>query len=529
MKKTVLLTGILSLTLGAVSITGCTKRTMKNDEYTKDGRLIINFRNLYFDDYAGGDTYLSELEKMMGISCKLESYNWNNWTTQVTGQVMADTVPDVFHANIDSYNFASLYKFWAEEEVTKPLPDDLSKWPHVKEVIDNTTNVESLKLGGKLYGIPIAKNTTDFSTNFSPFTYIYRRDWAKQYGVYQENDEYTWDQFKALLAKFNTELKSTDRFALGDVEWGYPSITNFYKQVPHCFAQDATGHYVNNYTTDAYIAGLEESKLFKDNGWYGYPQNTAMDGDLNKQYYSNKCGVLYENLSYSNFATLKQKLKGTNSENTSFNIDDATAIMKIKSPVDNKYALEGTDNWFSMTFFDFKISDKKMEKILDLYEWLLSEEGTKFAIFGIEGYDYVVEDGQIKLQEDYWPKGTDGTYARKDNGAKYLRYMVSLGYDTLKDDPLTDKDAVAYLENWEQEMRTAQANGQLRVLKENAEVMWLTTPQKAEFSGMLRTDALATVMNYTYGKISGLDNYKKAFQTAKWTDVLNEINNTLGR
>ena len=549
-KKTIfLIAGVGALS--ATTLVGCNKN-QKTDEYTKDGKLKISMRNLYFDDYQGGDYYIRQIEKKFEVKIKFNTYSWANWSTQVTGQVNGGNLPDVFHANIDSYNFANSYKFWANEHIIKPLPEDLSAWPNIQNMIEHTSNIDALKINGKLYGIPISKNTTDFSTSFSPFTYIYRRDWAKKYGVYQENDEYTWEQFITLLSTFKTSLAPAGRYALGDVEWGFPSIINFYKQVPHCFAFDETkgdhGKYVNNYTTEAYITGLKKSKEFMNNrnGYYYPAQNEARDGDVNTQYCSSKIGVFYENLSYSNYYTIRETLRKNNASLEGFNLDDATAIMKIKGP-DGMYALEGTDNWFSMTFFDNQISKKKQEKILDLIDWLLSEEGTRYAIYGEEGYDYVIEEDpdtgeeSIELVPESWPKGTDGRYARKDNGAKFLRYLASLGYDTLSYDPLTEKDAVEYLENWEREMNYAlkvveddpetpedeSKPCQLKVLKENAEVMWLTSSKKSQFSGQLRTDALKTVMNYVYNSGVNDSNYKSQFGST-WSDVLAEINRVLG-
>ena len=525
MRKSLLLLSIAGMTIGSAVMTGC-GRKQKQDKYDPTGKLEVTVRNLYFNDYAGGDRYLKEIEDKFAMTYKLSSYDWANWQTQTNGAINADDMTDVFHANIDSYNFAQLYKFWAEEKMAKPLPDDLSKWPNIKTVIDKTTNIDSLKLDGKLYGIPIAKNTTDYSTSFSPFTYIYRRDWAKKWGVFQENDEYTWEQFKALLIKFKEKLP-TGQYALADVEWGYPSITNFYKQVPHCFAQDENGMYVNNYTTDAYIKGLEESKSFMSNGWYRPDQNSAADGQMNVKYYSNQVGVFYENLSYTNYIALRNQLRATNASVKDFNLDDATAIMKIKGE-DGKFALEGTDNWFSMTFFDYKISDEKQSKILDLLDWLLSEEGTRFAIYGFEDYDYVMVDGKPVIQEEYWPMDTNGQRARKDNGAKYLRYLVSLGYDTLEYDPLSDQSVVNYLNNWEAEMKQAYKDNKLRILKETSEVMWLTTEKKSLNSGSLRTTALLNVMNFTYGKeLKTVEDFKKTFNNSLWTSVLKEINDAL--
>ena len=525
MRKKILLLGVASMALGLLTVTGC--NPTKKDRY-RDGKLIVSARNLYFGAYAGGDRYLEEVEKKFGITFDFASYDWSNWTTQVTGSINGLNMEDIFHANVDSYNFSYTYKFWAEEQLTKPLPEDLSPWPNIKNMIDNTSNIDALKIDGRLYGIPIAKNTSDYSTTFSPFTYIYRRDWAKKWGVYQENDEYTWAQFEALLEKFRVELAESKRYALADVEWGFPSITNFYKQVPHCFAFDtAQNKYVNNYTTPEYINGLNKSKEFMSNGWYHPGQNSAADGDMNKRYYSNQVGVLYENLSYSNFIALKTQLRKTNASDTSFVLDDALAIAKIKG-TDEKYALEGTDNWFSMTLFDYRISDKKQKLVLDMLDWLLSEEGTTFSIFGFKGYDYDVVDGEIKIKPEAWPKDKNGQYAEKSNGAKYLRNIISLGYDTLAKDPLTDQAAVSYLEDWDAQMKDALAHGQLKVLKERAEVMWLTTPLKADNSGNLRTVALQDVMKYVYNKdIKTIDQFKDRFGKT-WTDVLKEINDALG-
>ena len=522
---------MIGTTLGSLCFTGCAKNRTKADVY-ENGKLVLDLRNLYFDGYSGGDDYLADLEDRFDIKCKFQAYSWAKWSEQVTSALNGDNAEDVFHANVDSYNFASTYKYWAEEKLTKQLPDDLSKWPNIKKLIDNTTNIDSLKLDGHLYGIPIAKNADDPSTSFSPFTYVYRRDWAKQWDVYQENDEYTWAQFEALLEKFRKETDGSSKFALGDVEWGYPSITNFYKQVPHCFAQDEiTGKYVNNYTTDAYIKGLEQSKRFEVNNWYGYGQYTATDGELNKQYYQNNCGVLYENLSYSNYYTLRHNLEQTNALDKAFSVDDATAIMKIKGE-DGKYVLEGTDNWFSMTFFDYRISDTKMYKVLDLLDYLLSEEGTRFSIFGTEGYDYTINEstGEVEIVEKNWPKDKDGTYAEKVNGGRYLRYLVCLGYETFDYDPITNKEALDILNKWDGEMKTALGNGTLKVLKENAEVMWLTSPLKAEYSGLLRTDALKAVTKYIENDIKTIDEFKTTVETSKnntWKKVLDEINTVL--
>ena len=150
MRKSILLLAATSMALGLLTLGGCSNS--KKDKYTKDGKLMVSMRNLYFSSYKGGDSYIEEVENKFKLKFSFETYDWANWETQVTGSINGQNMEDVFHANIDSYNFATTYKFWAEEELVKPLPDDMSKWPNIQHVLENTSNIESLKVDGKLYG-----------------------------------------------------------------------------------------------------------------------------------------------------------------------------------------------------------------------------------------------------------------------------------------------------------------------------------------------------------------------------------------
>lgn len=515
---------ILSVCFAVVACDGST------DEYDEQGRMILNLRNLYFNEWTGGDPYLAKLEEKFNVRVNVTSYSWQDWTSQVNNDINGNDMPDVFHYNLDNYNFSNSYKRWAVGESIKPLPDDLSRWPNVKRLVDNTDNIDKLKLDGKLYCIPIAKNINGNEAAYSPFTYVYRRDWAKKLNVYQPDDVYTWQQFSALLEAFKKEYGSSGDIApLADVEWGFPSITNFYKSAPHCFSYDeASGKFVASYTTDQYMQGVEQAKSWVKNGYYGLEQYAVKQGEVNTRYQAGRVGVFYENLSLANYTTLRKAMAKRSEIQTVEQLDDATAIMKVSGP-DGTYALEGTDNWFSASFFSADISDEKMAKILDIMDWLLSEEGTMTATYGFEGYDYEIDaDGNVTLTEDGWEKDKNGDYIDKMNGCKYLRYMCTLCYDINAVDPLTDQKTLSILNDWYSFMNGQLANGNLRVLKEDPSVKWLTTPQKASNVGGLLDKANTMITQYTYGKKT-LTEYKESFNTSTWQKVLAEINESLGK
>lgn len=521
---------LFSTLMALGTLTGCGSK--EQEEYNAEGKMILNLRDLYFKDWKADDAYSRKICDKFNVQINPTSYSWADWDSQVWGPVNADNLTDVFHFDLDSYNFFNSYVFWAEGGVTKPLPSDLSKWPNVKDVIEKASNVENFYIDGKLYGIPVLKDISDLDTDYSPFTYVYRRDWAKALNVYQEDDIYTWDQFVELLRAFYSkpEVQSGDMAALADVEWGYPSIINFYKQAPHCFSIDEqTQKVVSTYTTKKYLEGLDLAKQWTSGNakYYGYDQYNANDGDVNKQFVAGRVGVFYENLSLGNYTTLREGVFARDEITTKEQLDDATAIMKVKGP-DGKYALEGTENWFSTIFFSSDISDEKMEKILDILDWTLSEEGTMMAAYGFENYDYVIEDGEVVLQEAGWEKGLDNKYIDKINGAKYLRYMITLGNDLNEKDPLVDQDALRIMKEWRSFMDNQKQAGNLRIVKEDGRVKWLSTPQKGESAGTLLSNANAAIVQYTYNKISK-EEFNEGVTTSTWSKILEEINSALGK
>lgn len=526
-KSVCLLLAALLVATAVLSLVACNPQS----EYDDKGRMILNLRNLYFSEWTGGDTYTAYVEKKFNVQIKPTSYSWADWDNQVYSPINANNLTDVFHFSLDNYNFANSYEFWAKGGVIKALPDDLSGWPNVQKLLSGINNIDSLKINGKLYCIPVAKNIKQTETEYSPFTYVYRRDWAKKLNVYQPDDEYTWDQFVALLDAFYRDEslcnsgKNGNFIALADVEWGFPSVVNFYKEAPHCYTVK-DGQVVSTYTTSEYLEGLELAKSWvSDNSrmYYGYDQYAAKDGDVSKQYQAGRVGVFYENLSLSNYTTLRKNMSERSEIDTQQKLDDATAIMKVQAP-DGKYALEGTDNWFSATFFSADISDEKMEKILDIMDWTLSDEGTEMAAYGFEGYDYEKDaEGNITLLEDGWEKDLNGNYIDKLNGVKYLRYMCTLGYDMNSYDPLVDKDALAILNDWYDFMDTQNQAGNLRILKEDAAVKWMSGSLKSKNSGDLLSKANTAVTKYVYGKIDK-NSYLDEFNTKMWQNVLAEIN-----
>ena len=204
--------------------------------------------------------------------------------------------------------------------------------------------------------------------------------------------------------------------------------------------------------------------------------------------------------------------------------------MKVKGP-DGKFHLEGSENWFSMTFFNADISDSKQEKILDILEYLLSEEGTKLAIYGKQNVDYFVdENDDIELISDSWTM-TDGEYVTKINGAKYLREMITLNNDTASFDPFTDQKSYDIITKWTNDMKTAKTNNELVTFGEPPYVKWLSTNLKDQHTSSMIGEGNDFALKYAFGdeNLPTINDYVAKFNTAKWNNTIAEVNRALGK
>ncbi len=549
MKKAKLLCGAcLTALMSVTALTACGGGSNGADKYDKKNRLILNLRNVYFEQWNGEDNYTEILNEMFGVKIKATNYSYSSWDTQVGTAINGDNLTDAFQYNLKAYNFGSSYEKWVGYGLLKPLPDDMSRWPEIQKMLNNISNVDYLRVDGKLYGIPIANDISNPTKDFSNMTYVYRRDWAKQIdemnkntagwtNVYKEGDVYTWEEFNRLLTAFKTNIKTLSGTEQADVlvdeAWGFPSVANFYKNAPHCYTKDSDGKAINAFTAPEYLNGLDAAKELVTNKIYSPDQCNWKEegGNATTNYLGGKAAVLYDNFSFSNYLKLRTNFKNQRKPGSVDALNDGTAFLKIKGP-DGKFAIENTENWFSMTMFNHKISDTKLEKILDVINYLLGDEGTRLAIYGQKDYDYTMDPvtGEVTLNEMSWEKNINtGEYAPKTNGAKYLRYMATLGNDTKAYDPYTDLTAYNIFNAWNDEMKAAKQAGDLRIIVEPADISWMSTATKNKRTKANLDAAKGLASDYCYGDINqtkyindveGLNGYK---------DAIDEINAKLGK
>jgi len=538
MKKTKFGLGLCTAALVAVcTLAGCGKKSGE-DEYDDSGRLILNLKNVYWEGYNGlEDNYTEILNEKFGVSVRASNYSYDDWDGDVYTAVNGDNIGDLFHFDLRDYNFGAAYETWVDQQIVKQIPDDLSRWPNLQSMISKISNIDKLKIDGHLYGIPVMRDLENYNKNYSDMIYVYRRDWLEAidaahagepgFPLTHDNDEYTFDEFKKIMDAFATYPQGVGnkQCVIVDEYWGFPSVANFYKNAPHCYTKDASGRAINAFTSPEYLEGLDYGHyLANDIKYYSQDQFNFKANTATGYFKSDQAAIYYDNFSFENYKKLRVEMYPTHINN----IDKATAIMKVKK--DGKVSVEGMENWYSMSLFNYDISDNKMEKILNIMDYLLSEDGTRLAIYGEQGYDYDIVDGQIVLSSRGWEKDQYGEYIKKVNGAKMLRKMVCLGNETASYDPYTLCDRTHSYATWkvfQDSMKAYKNANQLRLVEEPADIAWMSTTTKNEETKSMLDDANTYVLKYCFDSIKTKSEYLGKFGSV-WNDVLSEINSKLG-
>ena len=154
MKKAKLLCGTcLAALLSIAALTACGGGNNGKDEYDKNGRLILNLKNVYFDQWQGEDDYTEILNEKFGVKIKASNYSNSSWDTQVGTAINGDNLTDTIQFNLKSYNFGSSYEKWVGIGMLKPLPDNMSKWPNIQKMLNGISNIDYLKINGLFWSL----------------------------------------------------------------------------------------------------------------------------------------------------------------------------------------------------------------------------------------------------------------------------------------------------------------------------------------------------------------------------------------
>ncbi len=422
---------------------------------------------------TGKDQFYRHLSDKFNLTIRSVPITWDDYMEKIQIWAASNQLPDIFSADaIGTRNYWN----WINRELLKALPDDLSTYPRLSEYLE-LHEARSMKYREKLYCIP--RGLYD-SLRYCAHdrNVFYRWDLAEKAGIREEPE--TWEEFRYMLREIVSKdpentgiagLTTVNIKHIGGFLWIYsnPAATsdgsgNDYKwikedgrYIPAVFSKNALPSLVN--ARNMYREGLIDKDITMIKGSQAYEKFAA----------GKAAAVLM--VGYGNLDTMINSLWKNNYPGK--NLMDCVKRANYFPSIDGIRYQSTFKTYWSESYFSAQVDENKMDRILSLYEYMLTPEAKKFYRFGAENADYTEEGDEITPLTK--PEALD----KKQRSASVLGSLVEFDnkfqYDknNYKMDPEIKKAAV---ENLERAIRTT------RIPDYEPELTCLSTPAKDMFS-----------------------------------------------
>ncbi|MCS6848322.1 MAG: extracellular solute-binding protein [Anaerolineae bacterium] len=410
---------------------------------------------------------------------------YNTWAA--SGQL-----PDVIGAV--SLVVSPRFNQWINDGVVRPLPDDLSAYPEISKLMDQP-EVKAFTVAGKNYFLP-RQTYTDAAYWAMDRGLLARKDWMEKVGITDPKTEEDYINLTVAFAKNDPDgngVDDTAGYTPADPVFIYSQGWPGFGYTDNRWVLDTDGKY------RIALAGEKAFNLFK------FIKRMYQAGGLDPDF-----ATLDTNQAIEKFATGKTGILGMQVSPTHLN-----TIMKIwaKAQPDKKFTdhiifLHGPTvdgsyyrfvemAYWSETYFSSKVDDAKMKRILEMFNWLYSEEGRNTMMYGIEGVDWVKQGDQIKLLTPIdQATGLHKSAAEIYPFTSAMNSLALWGPDVMQyNDPLIDEKVRAMCEE-ERDYRIANWKAQ----KLDWAVFAIDVPEKQEMAAVKFSDDWVKFILDTSGK-----------------------------
>jgi putative aldouronate transport system substrate-binding protein len=313
---------------------------------------------------------------------------WSNYVTQTSMWLNSDSAPDLIMLDVAPVRYGE-YLEWVDAGLFRPYPD-LAAYPNLAMRFDAMTTGKKFAIDGTLYAFPSYLDSGKYN-NVIATGYTYRKDWAQAVGLYKENDVYTWEEWKALVAAVVAQDPGKNGAGntigmISNSAWGFPNyfLGELAKSM-YGFVKDDSGNWVWGPTLPDSLEAVVTTKQMYDDGLIWADQPMVVEGDAGNNLNAGKLfASVNTNITANGF---RQVVKGFSDANPELNAEDCLAVAKVKGPSGKYFAKQGSDQW-SQTAMNHNLSDEKAERWLAMLDYLVSDDGYNFKIFGIPEVDW---------------------------------------------------------------------------------------------------------------------------------------------
>lgn len=417
----------LTLALSLSALAGCSGSTGKTEEGGKAGEgktatgekkldISVSFYNIgkAFPNRAE-DEYLKKLEKQFNVNFVDKVISYSDYKEKYQLWSASGELPDVFSHDIIN---SDTYYSWIKQGIIRPLPDDLSKYPNVQRVL-SLDDIKGLKVDGKFYMIP-RQTYQDYDTWAVERALIVRKDWLEKLKL---KTPVTYEDYLNMLKAFalndpdGNGKKDTVGVTFRSSTMLLPLATGTFPNVNNASWVKENGKYIPYFASDKMKEVVKQMRQLFTEGAIDPDFAIMKTNDGIEKFGQGKVGAISMQATPNGLQKLDAAWEKYNKD---VPFEDVVTILPVSWA-----AADGTEyrhtnvTFWSESYFSSKVDDEKMDRILRLYDFLLSKEHEIETQYGIEGKDYKKEGDKLIITRE---KDDKGEY--KSLGSMYPSYNL---------------------------------------------------------------------------------------------------------
>lgn len=454
----------------------------------------------------GNDDWYNDLSEKFNVDISFINLDWSDWTQKLKLMASSGEMPDFTPGPLPS----SDYFIMAQQGLMKALPDNLSAYPDLKSFM-SADFFNYFKIEGKIYAVPRTHNR-DMQNRIPSTFLVVRKDWMEECGITQDPE--TYEQLLEMCKTF------VDMNASGKKQTiGFTADTTDYIIYPF---RNGIGHATSSWEKidDKWTPGILNQRNIE---WIRLLQKYYKAGAVDKDFAINKnddglnkfvsgMAGLYI-MSMNPYDYRDKILAPFEKANPGKKASDCIKLLMYPKNSDGKIQIANETLIGTGTYFSANITDDKLDRLLRMMDYFLTDDGIKFGQLGKEGRDYTVNgDTIINNRKEKYPTQALAAmtywmvdYSRSDlTVSKEIRDEINQFYDYLGKNAVLDE--------------------------RHFDIDWLNTPAKTKWSYVGEfNDGVAKI-------IVGNDPVNKAFKTLTDSllanggdDAIKEVNDYMNK
>ncbi|MDR3086297.1 MAG: hypothetical protein LBU47_08300 [Christensenellaceae bacterium] len=408
------------------------------------------------------------VKELFNLSFDYVPIDWSDWNTKISTWVATDDAPDLIWWDLKGQQ-AQQYADWARQGAFAPLDAKYfnESRPNLTKTYESSKSIDALSVDGVLYSWPAMRANPPEAQSCYTSHWSYRRDWAKAVGLYKEGDIYTWDEWVNLVREVLKQDPGGNKDAGAGLvmpTWGFPHAAALFVGPPAAegnetssYIKDDSGKYIWPPATEAFKQGVkvtydmyQEGLIYKDNMLFNASEAENMI----------KSGLAFADYNVTgslNDWTTTMLQDGVIKDRSDFGIAIVTSW-------DGNWYMTQTEDYWTVTALSHKISEEKIERVLDFWEYLHTTDGIRMRAWGREGVDFEVtgpNPEDVKLNWEF-NEATQSYVNPFTNISEFGEANAACG--AVMNSVLIGPDAIPYMFEERNRLWSTMASGQVPVV-----------------------------------------------------------------